>query len=778
MITLKINDIEVTVPRGSTILEAAERARVFIPTLCHDKRITPYGACRLCVVEDRKKPGSLIPSCFTPARDRMDIVTDTPAILEAVRTQLQLILVNHPLDCPVCDKAGECTLQDLVIRYNITGAPFGTDRFARYVDRDSPLIERDMTRCVLCGRCVRICGELQGRDELEFIHRGHKTVVATDGGRALDCDFCGLCVSTCPVGALNDKLFKDRTRVWKLQKKTTVCSHCGLGCWVDFHLEKGQLRRITPTVFPEGKKGLICVRGHFGWRAFESPSRLSAPRIRRDGALRETGWGEAVGHAAKALDEIRRSRGASSLALLTADHLTTEEARACGAFFRDTLGCRDIGSLQAAGYRRILSVLDAELGSTWEPATLKDLNDAETLIVLGGGAAELHPTLKPLVNGLMRKEGRELVVLSSWPDTLTRRATLALTITAGYAEDFFAELRGALSAERTHASADIARFGVDTCGLARLISLLGEDRKTTVLVAPDPFGDNLQRARLASLLHGRTRSILPLGAQVNSAGALRRAGLSSCGAATDGLALIEAIEAGRIRALYLLGEDPLEALPEPARVRAALERLELIVCQSPWETAVTDLAHVVLPAALAAEKAGTVLSLLGFENEIRPVLPQFGQCRPDREILRDLAGALGKEDARRIVAPSAVQVPAGPARSAVPEDAGHEFIFRLTAVPSLFGDGLLSRQSPDLAQVRRGLCIVMNGEDFGQLGLAEREIVEVRTPNGSARAEAECDAAIPRNLLLLRHAAGSAAGLSLIRPGTDVVPAAIARIGA
>ena len=211
MITLKINDIEVTVPRGSTILEAAERARVFIPTLCHDKRITPYGACRLCVVEDRKKPGSLIPSCFTPARDRMDIVTDTPGILEAVRTQLQLILVNHPLECPVCDKAGECTLQDLVIRYNITEAPFGTDRFARYVDRQSPLIERDMTRCVLCGRCVRICGELQGRDELEFIHRGHKTVVTTDGGRALDCDFCGLCVSTCPVGALNDKLYKDRS---------------------------------------------------------------------------------------------------------------------------------------------------------------------------------------------------------------------------------------------------------------------------------------------------------------------------------------------------------------------------------------------------------------------------------------------------------------------------------------------------------------------------------------------------------------------------------------
>jgi NADH-quinone oxidoreductase subunit G len=777
MITLKINDIEVTVPRGSTILEAAERAGVFIPTLCHDKRITPYGACRLCVVEDRKKPGNLIPSCFTPARDRMDIVTDTPGVLEAVRTQLQLILVNHPLECPVCDKAGECTLQELVIRYNITEAPFGTDRFARYVDRQSPLIERDMTRCVLCGRCVRICGELQGRDELEFIHRGHKTVVATDGGRALDCDFCGLCVSTCPVGALNDKLFKDRARVWNLERRTTPCSHCGLGCWTDVHLEKGRLRRVTPAVLAGGKKGLICVRGQFGWRAFESPSRLSAPRIRRDGILRETGWGEAIADTAKALDAIRRTHGASSIALLTADHLTTEEARACGALFRDTLGCADLGSLQAAGYRQILSVLDAELGPSWEPATLKDVSEAETLIVLGGGAAELHPTLKPLVNGLMRKEGRELVVLSSWPDSLTRRATLALTITAGYAEDFFAELRDALSAERTHASADVARFGVDTCGLARLVSLLGADRKTTVLVAPDPFGDNLQRARLAVLLHGGTRSILPLGAQVNSAGALRRAGLYSCGAAADALSLIEAIEAGRIRALYLMGEDPLETLPEPARVRAALERLELIVCQSPYETAVTDLAHVVLPSALIPEKRGTTLSMLGFENEIHPVLSPFGQSRPDREIIGDLAGVLGKEEAPRIIQPSMVQEPAGPARADRPEDAGHGLPFRLTAVPSLFGDGLLSLQSPDLAQIRRGLRLVMNGEDFEQMGLGEREIVEVRTPFGTARAEAGHDAAMPRAMLLLRHASGSAAGLSLIRPGTDVVPAAIARIG-
>jgi len=775
MITLTVNGIEVTVPRGSTILQAAEKAGVFVPTLCHDRRITPYGACRLCVVEERRKPGSLIPSCFTPARDRMEILTETPAVLDAVRTQLQLILVNHPLECPICDKAGECTLQDLVIRYNVTEAPFGTEAFARYLDRRSPLIERDMTRCVLCGRCVRICGELQGREELEFQHRGHKMVVGTDGGRALDCDFCGLCVSTCPVGALNDKLFKDGTRVWKLRREPSVCTHCGLACRADFHLDEGRLRRVTPAAPAGNGKGILCARGQFGWRAFRSASRIGAPRIRRDGALHETGWDEAIGHAAKALDAVRRSHGAPSVALLTADHLTTEEAAAWGAFWRDTFGGGPIGSIQAGGYRQILETLIGVRGARVAGGTPRDLDEAEALVVLGGGSAELHPVLKPLVNGWMRKGGRDLAVVSSWPDSLTRRATLPLTVAPGLVEDFCGELLAALGSERTGSPTDLARYGIDSCALARLVGLLEENRGVLVLVAPEPWGDNRQKARLAAYLQDRVRAVVPLGGQVNSAGAVLGSGLVSDGGAGNGISLIEAIEAGRIRALYLLGEDPLEGLPDPQRVRRALERLDCIVCQSPFGTAVTDLAHAVLPAALLHEKRGSILSLLGENRSLRPVLPPFGQSRPDGEILPDLAAALGAGSR----APSAPPMPepAVPRTAAVPEAGAPAMPFRLEAVPSLFGDGILSRQSPDLEELRRGLRVVMSGEDFERLGLAERETVEVRTPAGSARAEAERDAGLLQGLLLLRHAAGRPAGLSLIRQGTGCIPADIVRIG-
>jgi len=775
MITLKINGIEVTVPKGSTILEAAEKAGVFIPTLCHDNRIKPYGACRVCLVTDGRKPGNMIPACFTPARAGMDILTDTPAVVEAVKMQLQMILVNHPLDCPICDKAGECTLQDLVIRYDIKNASLTAEPVDRYIDRQSPLIERNMTRCILCGRCVRICGELQGCGELEFIHRGFKTTVGTDGGRPLDCDFCGLCVSTCPVGAINDKLYKDKTRFWNLNHQIIPCTHCGLGCLADYHLEKGRIRRITPAAGEKGEKGLLCVRGQFGWRAYESPTRLLSPQIRQDARLRKVEWSKAIGTTALELNRIRERYGASAIAMLTADHLTTEEAVIAGILFRDTLDCAHIGSLQAEGYRSICATLSADGRPSRTTGTFQDIDESDILLVLGGGAAELHPVLKPLVHNFLKHEGKELIVLSGWPDILSKRATLSLSIKPDHTDNFFAELRNALDGEELQCSANLTRSGVDTRAFARFVSLLKTGRRITILVAPNPFSNHESMARLAMLLYAQATTIIPLGAQVNSCGAICMAGLSSSGAAANADTLIEAVEAGRIRALYLLGEDPLETLPDPVRVRTALEKLDLIICQSPFRTAITDLAHVVLPSALLPEKNGSVCSLLNREIEIHSIVAPMEESRSDMDIFRELAA---------LITPTAISgAPSDPfwqqprdKRQDLFEATSEALPFRLIAVPSLFGDTLLVRQSPDLSALRREIGLVMNSRDFEDLQLAEREIVHIQTLFGSARAEAQRDAVIPRGTILLRHVTGCAEGLSLIRRGQMSTPAAVTRI--
>lgn len=792
-VVLKINDIEITVPRGSTILEAARKAGVFVPTLCHDERIAPYGACRLCIVEDRSKPGNLLPSCFTPAKAGMEVVTETPAIREAVIEQLRLILINHPLDCPVCDKAGECDLQDLVIRYGIAAAPYRLERQPRHTDRESPLIERDMNRCILCGRCVRICSELQGREELEFINRGGRTYVGTDGGRRLDCDFCGLCVSTCPVGAITDKLFKNSSRVWKLEKKSTICSHCGLGCSIDLNMDNGAIRRVTAPDCREGMKGLLCVRGRFGWRSFEDPRRPVMPQINEGRGLRDAGWQEALSFAARRMKELQDSRGGGAIAAVTADLLTTEEARGYGRFFRTVLGSESVASIQASGYRRIMAQLYSNLMPEVKIASLDDAMNTDILLVIGGGAAELHPTLKPVINRYLKTEGRELVVISSWPDYFHQRATLPIAVAPGSFDAFMNDLREALAINGAQSHAETSRYFMDTGKLSRLISLIQGEGDITLIVVPDPFGNHDARALLAASLHDRVRGILPLGGQFNSLGAIACGEFCSA-TGRDFDDILADIEAGKIKALYLIGDDPLEGCPEPERVRRALQSLDLLICQSPYRTSVAELAHVFLPTALPPEKQGGILPVTGETRRIRAAMQMPPGVRTDGEILLELAGMMGH---REMVFPDGV-VTAGPAERKPPSfspfipqkadlpglPAGDEppgdisggLPYQLLPVHSLFGDGILTRQSPEIEGLKRGLSVIMNRSDFGRHGFAEKEDVEISTPFGAAVASATSSARVQQGFILLRHAAGSREGLSLLRSGLATVPASVRRL--
>ena len=230
--TVTVDGKKVEVPHGSTILDAANAAGSRVPTLCQDNKLHPFGACRICLVEVEGTPRKFTPSCTTPATDNMVVRTTSPALIEARRMVLELLLIKHPLDCPVCDKAGECQLQDLVHEYGLAPSRFDAEKGYLPPDLESPIVERNISRCILCGKCVRICDEQNGVGEWAFTRRGTRARISTDFDRPLDCEFCGECTEICPVGALTTRQFKYKARSWNLEGTKSVCNYCGCGCGI------------------------------------------------------------------------------------------------------------------------------------------------------------------------------------------------------------------------------------------------------------------------------------------------------------------------------------------------------------------------------------------------------------------------------------------------------------------------------------------------------------------------------------------------------------------
>ena len=278
LIKLNIDEIEVTVEKGKTLLEAAQSAGIRIPTLCHDRRLIPFGACRLCMVQQKGK-SELLPSCFTPAKEGMEIITRSPEIFESRKLQIQFILLNHPMICPRCEKEGECELQRLVYEYGVEETLYPWERISSPPDDRSPLLQRDSDKCILCGRCVRICEEVQGVGELSFSKRGIKTVIDTDFHRPLHCEFCGQCMDTCPVGAITSNRFDYTIKVWELKETTTPCPYCGCGCSMTISSKGGEIKRVSSDSGKGPSDGNLCVKGRFGFDFVDHPERIKTPLL-------------------------------------------------------------------------------------------------------------------------------------------------------------------------------------------------------------------------------------------------------------------------------------------------------------------------------------------------------------------------------------------------------------------------------------------------------------------------------------------------------------------
>lgn len=341
---ITINGQQIAAAAGSTVLEAATAAGIKIPTLCHHPMLEPIGACRVCLVEIAGQR-ALQPACTFPAHEGMEVWTHSPKVEEARRFVLELLLSDHPLDCMTCDSAGECELQDLAYTYGIKEPRFPGQQHTYAIDDPNPFIQVDRNKCILCRRCVRACKEINGSEAIGVALRGFNTTISFGLDSAMQdspCEFCGICVQVCPVGALSPKKSLGKGRIWQVHKVRTTCPYCGVGCQLELHMKGDQIVRVRGVDGAQPNQGFLCVKGRFGYDFVYSPDRLTTPLIREGDGFREASWDEALDLVAAKFQQIIRESGPDAIAGVSCARSTNEDSYNMQKLFRAVIGTNNI----------------------------------------------------------------------------------------------------------------------------------------------------------------------------------------------------------------------------------------------------------------------------------------------------------------------------------------------------------------------------------------------------------------------------------------------------
>lgn len=798
MIKLKIDGVEVDVEKGRTILEAAQLAGIRIPTLCHDRRLIPFGACRLCVVQQKGK-SELLPACFTPAKNGMEIITHSPEILDSRRLQLQFILLNHPMICPRCEKEGECELQRLVYEYGVEETLYPWKQISSPADDRSPLLQRDPDKCILCGRCVRICDEVQGVGELSFSKRGIKTVIDTDFHRPLQCEFCGQCMDTCPVGAITSNRFDYAIKAWELKETTTPCPYCACGCSLTIGSKDGEIRRVFSDPEKGPSDGNLCVKGRFGWDFVDHSERIKTPLLRVNGTLKEASWEEALRFVVDKLEAIRDQYGPEAIAGIASSRLTNEEYYLFRKLFRNVIGTNQIAHGGEGSTHGLTEGLAKTLGMAASTNSIREIRKADCLLVIGVDPTQTHPIIKNEIHLALRRNRTQLIVLGSYDIGLTRAThispllppsitlldrpgmevpilnTMIQTIfkenldNKGFVEektDGIKELREKISSFQPEASGVTEVNKNEAEKAARIFA----QAKRAMILIGSGLWSHLNQKEIAmtssnlALITGHmgkeSCGILILLEKCNDQGAVDM-GLSSEGGEDGRKDLLQKALEEKLKALYLVGENPF--VSSPAFGRQALEKTPLIIVQDLFMTETAENAHVVLPACSFVEKGGTFTNLERRVQKLNPLCPPLYQSKSDFDIFISLLRLLecpvpgdtpeaifeeigrvfphyrGIQDGEQWPKGSpylyAEGFPMGKAklihvngRTAHQNPEGYPFT--LIQRPSLFQSGLLSSKSDALKTVSEKPYLEMNAVDGHHLKIEDGEIVRVSTHDG------------------------------------------------
>ncbi len=782
MLNLTIDDKQVTAPKDATIYDAAKLNGINIPILCHDKKLKPFGACRMCLVEVEQMKGRQIPACTTPATEGMIIRTATPDIIKARKMVLELLLLNHPLDCPVCDKAGDCDLQNLTYEYKVDGNRFTDEKFHHEIDYNNPLIERDMNRCVLCGKCARICDEIVSFGALTFIDRGIETKIGCEFDGALNCEFCGSCVSVCPVGSLLARPFKFKARFWSLTKKKSVCGYCGTGCNLTLGVKDN---KVLTTLYDENQgfhRGQLCVRGRFGYQFINSDKRITKPLIRKNGRLEESGWDEALELVASKL----KGAGNSAAALAT-PRLTNEEL-VCFKKMMEAVGSNNVDHAAGYAHAALTEGFAKSFGTAAAPASMLDIQKSDLLLVIKSDAYETHPVAGFEINMAVKNKGAALKILSDkkgklskLPDARTlihqpgsevvilnalAKVIIDNNLVIASAKEYsgYAELEKSLAAFTPEAIAE--QSGLSAVDIKLLASTYARAEKALIILPigqayPGHNASVAQAVANLAILTGKLgkegSGVLCLSEKNNSQGAVDMGFFASNGS-LNAAQILEGCAAGSIKTLFIAGENPLVSYPDKSKVQSALEKVDFMIVSELFMTETAAMADVVLPVCSYAEKEGTFTASDRRVQYIKPAIKKVGQSKSDFEVFSalmtklggtaptapaavfsDIAAAtpgyggmsyisLGEEGAFATVACKPAYVT--PKTDAVKAESGK---LALLTGSALYHNGTLSQYGEGPMYVCPEGYVELSREDASALNMAENDLATVSSENGSTK---------------------------------------------
>jgi NADH-quinone oxidoreductase subunit G len=634
VIKVTINGKEFEVPKGARLIDVCRDKAFDIPSFCYYADLALQASCRMCLVRIEKMP-KLQTSCTIICTDGMVVTTQSDEIEKAQRSMLEFLLANHPLDCPVCDRGGECELQEMTFDWGGLEERF-TEKKNYYPERYlSPMVANDPQRCILCKRCTRVCDEWMGEDAIEAGGRGANTVIGTYGGW-LDCSQCGNCIEVCPTGTLLDGTYRHQARPWELAQTISTCTYCSDGCQMSLGSRGGELMRIVARDrYVNGLNGeFLCIKGRFGHPFVNHEERIRTPLIRyqKGGRLIPATWDEAIRHVAQKLDAVVDAHGRDALAVVGSPRITNEANYLLYKFATELVGTNNYTTTDTFSLKPLFDNLGSLL------ATHRDIRYAKTILLIGGEPEELQPLTGKQIRQAVRNGGAKLVVINSVPIRLIEQAAQFVHIRSGtenavalaLANDFYDEMA-------------VQKMGIEATEFQTLRQTITDTQGDLVIM----FGGELTAEALAVMAQlpyalraeGRRVLLHPLPLFNNSVGAHDMGMMNGAPGAFGATQMLDAA-GDSIRAMYVAGSF----LPEQLNGREnALSKLDFLVVQELFETDTTAFADVVLPAASFAEIDGTYTNNDGFVQRVRQSIAPVNQAKSDWIITAQLAAELGMD---------------------------------------------------------------------------------------------------------------------------------------